>query len=1077
MKKYTIKHTDGTTKQVFENELSQYGLELPKAKSGKKLPKAVNGLKPPFTQNAPQLNFNTNFSPTAQDYDNFDERDYNNPQGTYQPSSYAPTDNQQNFNPYSISDPYNIGESVNGNGQQRTPYLGYEMPKLDYKQEINTPQSLQDYSQNDTARPELTKQKSYNWTGAIPNFTGIGGNEFRDFYEASKITRGMQSTDKDAPNYDPNRQRHLDAETTGMVGAGSKDAIRGTETVANIFSTGINNINVKKSENSQKEFALRNTAPINTSLGDSRYGTTPAYSKHGGKIKIAKNGTRQNIQIDEMPVQTQDLIDHNNPNVNVEGGEIIANTSDPNTDSLPTVTEVNGGSHASQDNGTSPELNLNLNEGSVILSKALGNTVGNFMDKMPMIANVLQEKYKDPNKKISWAQVAKPFETKQDEIILAKLKKEGAKNIKVSKEYKDSSTNTNFHNIDKTTAKLNAATKEKELKLLEANAQKVENTIRTKAEIVSNIIYPSLKKAKDDGEYGKNIQNESLSQAKYGKKINVPKAEFSLRLPKDKTWSRKKRNDIDYTQGVVTTTPNNVTTTDVAQNEIIPTTTPVTTNQVINNTPVIGANMYNDKGEYWNTGYNNLPLESLRSLYPNMFGKEGIINPNEEEGLKLIKQGRLIPSGNFTGTPTLSNQRLNSKGTFGQSFSWDNLKNQPNRGYYQQYTNDYYANKKFNKDWDNLDPQEKSQIVNPSPVVYDEKTKKYSLDPGYVGYHQKRFSEFAKEEDPNYSYYDVNGNITKTPFGIDEKTGEITSNEPTFVRKSKGAIGQKSFEYSPNEPVVYVNEEVEKAPDPKKPYEINVPKAPGITESVRKRMYHEGLHPDQYLGDMMDLLDPKQAVPYIEDHGAKDALAMSTKQRYTDIQPQLNRLRRGTLAQTRNRGTSPVDQARNAQAYANEYEQANQVYGQKYNADNQIEQNYNNIQNELRMKAGTNKAQALDTLAQRTATRDWKATAQFRNAVANIGNKRAQQRLEDRTSTLYQDMYPDFGYNPNTGTRYQGDWAPTIGGKFPYTGKTEKNWKEEERWTDGDGHEHIKRTKHGGKVSSKPLPKKMPKKR
>jgi hypothetical protein len=360
-------------------------------------------------------------------------------------------------------------------------------------------------------------------------------------------------------------------------------------------------------------------------------------------------------------------------------------------------------------------------------------------------------------------------------------------------------------------------------------------------------------------------------------------------------------------------------------------------------------------------------------------------------------------------------------------------------------------------------------------------TKKYSLDPEYVGYHQKRFSEFAQEEDPNYSYYDTKGNPAKTPFGIDEKTGEITSNEPTFVRKSYGAVGQRPFAYSKNEPVVYVNEGTGTLPEEVKPkynpntYNIDTK----AKRNQRQPVYHEGLNPMQISANIMDLLTPIQAVPYIEDRGAKDALAMSTKQRYTDIQPQLNRLRRGTLAQTRNRGTSPVDQARAAQAYSNEYEAANQVYGQKYNADNQIEQNYNNIQNELRIRAGANKAQALDTLAQRTATRDWKATAMFRNAVGEIGNKRMQQMTEDRASALYQDMYPDFGYDPRTGSTYQGNWGPSIGGGYPYNagkGTTNAGYTEES-WEGADGHKYTKRTpsrKHGGKVT---LPKKMPKKK
>ena len=146
----------------------------------------------------------------------------------------------------------------------------------------------------------------------------------------------------------------------------------------------------------------------------------------------------------------------------------------------------------------------------------------------------------------------------------------------------------------------------------------------------------------------------------------------------------------------------------------------------------------------------------------------------------------------------------------------------------------------------------------------------------------------------------------------------------------------------------------------------------------------------------------------------------------------MNRLTRGTFAQTRRSGTTPVDQARNAQAYANEYEAANQVYGQKYNADSQIDQNFMNQQNELRMRAGTNKAQALNTLADRTAKGHSAFTDRWINAISGIGTKEVAQQAENRASILYQDMFPNFGYGPNRGSSYRGGPAnlsikPSVG--------------------------------------------------
>lgn len=265
------------------------------------------------------------------------------------------------------------------------------------------------------------------------------------------------------------------------------------------------------------------------------------------------------------------------------------------------------------------------------------------------------------------------------------------------------------------------------------------------------------------------------------------------------------------------------------------------------------------------------------------------------------------------------------------------------------------------------------------------------------------------------------------PFGP-KKFGNWHASYNPWKNKS---FGTPSVSYDPNMPIIY-----EQLGEDKKPITVEqsalktkIPQATGIQDTPkRKRIYQEGLDPWQLAGPMMQFLTPRDPVPYIEDKGAKDALAANTKQRYTDIQPQLNRLRRGTLAQTRSAGTDPVSKAQQAQAYANEYENAAGIYGDKYNRDAAIEQRYNDSQNELRRAAGTNKANALNQLADRTATSRWKKTAMDINAVGSIADKFAKNRLENRTSALYQDMFPNVGYNGLTGYTTSNGQFIQIGG-------------------------------------------------
>lgn len=271
----------------------------------------------------------------------------------------------------------------------------------------------------------------------------------------------------------------------------------------------------------------------------------------------------------------------------------------------------------------------------------------------------------------------------------------------------------------------------------------------------------------------------------------------------------------------------------------------------------------------------------------------------------------------------------------------------------------------------------------------------------------------------NQGYRDFN--TEKLELESPEALQEFISKAGTPINTSRG-----TFYVDPSDKFTYVNPSVSKNYKPKveqssqevaeeqsaMPINTNPQQVP-----ENRRMYiPEGLHPMNIAGELYDLTQAKKAVPYIEDRGAANALATTSRQRFTDIQPQLNRLKRGTFAQRRFVGTDPISQAQQAQAYSNEYEAANQLYGQKYNADAQIQQNYQQMENALRDRAGTNKANALDQLAERTAHRDEGYYETKRNALSAIGQKYMQNRLENNNAALLTDMFPDMNWNRFRGT-------------------------------------------------------------
>jgi hypothetical protein len=871
------------------------------------------------------------------------------------------------------------------------------------------------------------------------------GIQFGNQFDLAKTDLAAAKASGD-PNDMKNAKVHKGAATAGLVGAAIGETMEMGKLFGNAYRKINQDIQARDFEREQQAYAMQNASAIKPFRSDDSQlggGTRAAYSKFGGKIKMKLGGKLGYVGDNGVKVRADGMMDTGGKkNVNAEGGEGYNDGMSSGVLHGPTH-EKDGIDIAAPDN-------------TVFNSKHIGLKVG---DMMAMAANlpggdyfnsVLAQKYKDPEKAISYNDAHKLFLTTKKEGVsldnkILKLKKD-------TEEATEASDNKNYTRVDQVTNSLNAPQLEMKTQALEE--EKARRLFITGPQ---GPIYTIAQKLKEDGAYGEDIKEEA--RAKYGKKIKI---KLPMAGKGDKVYGED-GNDLEET-GATRIGPQGL-----QQIEYKNVKTGATTWGLIQNgqpsvehaSQTIHTNP-NDQSVW----YSSLP-DPTSPFNPKYAGPYATAKdtPGGYGDPNALNQVRDITGAEFPNAQLQTGVDPRSVKAVQQV----QAKYSPNEvvdAYKQGYLRFNNAHKKLlqgTKEFKSLgrkgsEPEQQDYKIlldNPQLLLQGHQDDKWGKDA--IKYQNVKFK---KGEEKQYEAWMKDQRRVGNHF-IDKDYTQGAGEQPIYWSADTSEL---DFTPPPGEK--------------KPPYKPNEYKAKGVEQRDR-RIYHEGLDMSQIAGNVMDLLEPIQAVPYIEDHGAKDAFAATTKQRYTDIQPQLNRLRRGTLAQTRNRGTSPVDQARAAQAYANEYEVANQVYGQKYNADNQIEQNYTNMQNELMMKAGTNKASALNTLAERTATRDWKETAMRRNAIAEIGNKYIQQRAEDRASTLYQNMYPDLGYDPYTGTKYQGNWAPSIGGGYPYNaGKATTNaGYDEESWEDADGHKHTKRTpirKHGGKVT---LPKTMPKKR
>ncbi len=748
-----------------------------------------------------------------------------------------------------------------------------------------------------------------------------------------------------------------------VAGHAIAGAFNTASTVLGAWSKGVHDRRVAMDEQAMMRDMQRDRAEIKgpyrgdeSELGG---GTNAAFAKYGGELPISGYGGKLGYLEFGGPINNG-----SRPNVQTERGEVTNNTDQVFTEGGDKHSDPSGGNTRAYKPGT------------VIHSASIGMKVGDMVDAVSGLpggefaATKIMDKFKNPDKDISYADASKAFLTKDIDKNIMRLKKKTEK----EEMYVDSPNETK---VSQMTSKLNLGTLS--VKLKEAAMERDMNLMATGPDGPLHKVSEELKQS---GAYGAQVKN-SMTQAKFGKKIKLPKAQFSWEVEKEKT------------DGVTITPPVN------APIQSYPYSTEKGT------TIFSPQSVTNFKNLQWTKPDAPRASQSALGYRPGFNASPYRSNPNQ--GLTDLQGLGFDPTG------------------YGKS--WDNFAGED--------VQDYLMNldKKGSKD---RDPYELTK------GIYNE----------YLTTNQGKDFEGKSWEEL--------GDADREKFFKDDKYGVRTYLLGKFLKAPA---------------------EKDAAPGDMK---TSLPKANVLRgQAGRKSIYHEGLDPWQIGASMMDLFTPKQAVPYIENVGDKNALAATTRQRYTDIQPQLNRITRATMAQTRNQGGTPVEQARGAQAYSNAYEAANQVYGEKYNRDSAIQKQYEDQQANLMSRAGANKAQALDTLAQRTATRDWKDYALRRNAIGDIGSKLRQQRTEDRASALYQDMVRNYGYNPITeGTEFTGGSLPMIGYNQPGYGLSAKDRKVAEydatgklmgyKVYDYNDPSAVAPQKYGGKVKGK-LPKKLPK--
>lgn len=845
--------------------------------------------------------------------------------------------------------------------------------------------------------------------------------------------KGQYQQDQLNPNADPQQLHRERQAITGneMVSgvSGVQAGINGIETGLGLAGKIFSNSQARKQEMEQQFYNNnKNRQVIRPDRGSN---SAPALAQNGyvipyGNPSFGAGGRLPLFQMGGMPTEGSDF-QSGNPNVMTEKGETL---TDPNQGPMgpggqPTgavVHDTTGDAHSDPSGGNA----YNLGPNSVVHSKVLGLTVGDFLAAIKgqshasYIAAKVTEKYPNPDKEVSYAQLAKLFETK-------KLIAEVEKIAKKAEDMEKKDPGNDATSVTRKTRELNKKT------LARQDANKKEQ-MATNTDIAGadGPIHNISENLKMQGAYGDKVQKDTMATAQgnaptagagikmKGKKMLLPEAQLGRRVDYQAQYDNAKPGITGEQPYIQPPTPGGpesyynsappvlgtqqLLSTKPAEsfydpNSAVATGTPVsppTGGQMplLHSNPVTtpsgvtqDASHYSQTANpYFPAGGTGLNRDNLRSIFGQYSQKDKETNGYYNEVSSQLDKGErtlnpVVANWNVYGQPK------NADGTFGNISDQDvmTLENAPG----------FEFMKKIAKDNGTLhfDPKSQEQID-----AYEKTVNATDKENGAI----QHFTE----------------NNTQ-PFGY-KKFGNWHASYNPWVYKSEGAGQPQSND--PNKPVIYQNTPLNGPKDDTKAPVIP-PFQGGPNNPNGKRIYQEGLNPMNIAEPLAALFMKRDPAPYIEDQGAKNALAATTKQQFYNTAADKADIDRSFRALTQyNPQNNPSVVG---QAASNAYAAKNQVAEKASNLNAQIQKGYEDTANTLRERAGTNKAQALDKLAQRTATVKWKDSALTLNSIGDIGKAYMENKLENRKAAINQGIFKNAGWDPITGT-YIGNTSANL---------------------------------------------------
>lgn len=789
--------------------------------------------------------------------------------------------------------------------------------------------------------------------------------------------------------------------------SGFQSVLGGIETGLGVAGKLFSNNQARKQEMEQQFYNNnKNREVIGPDRGSN---STPAFAKDGYVIPY---GTLPFQTGGAVPTEGSDF-QSDNPNVMTERGETI---TDPTQGPIgpggqPTgavVHDTTGDAHSDPSGGNA----YNLGPDSVVHSKVLGIKVGDFLASLEghphasYIAGKITEKFSNPDKEVSYAQLAKVFETKKLADEVEKIAKKGEKMEKEDPGNQGTSVTRKTLDLNKKTLERQDALKKEQM---------ATNTEITGAQGPIHNVAENLKM---QGAYGSKIQKETEEAAAgnpptagsgiqmKGKKMLVPMAQSGMKM---KRMSEEEYNNMFPQQQAppaggpetpynpTQTTPGTTNTGTYYNPGATPQVTPPQTGQI---PPSPYTPQAATPGSTWNGPGFTYPAQKSpfasnaggpykTSEIPTGYGDPAELAKIRQNTGQYFPNSSVITPGYTLQSPgaTQEVQTKETPGAIVDAYQNGFLRLNNRHMDLMKNTDSYKAAHPGGKGEPTDTDYARFVSIHPELVVQGHKDNLWGKD-------AVKYNTFTPETQEAYDRWIKDQRQVGQGFSIDKDYTQNPEDQPEYWNVDLSKISKKNPEAGPT----------------------GLPQDATVTpgRGTGKAVYREGLNPINIAQPLAGLFMRRDPAPYIEDQGAKNALAATTKQQFHNNQAEKQDMERSYRAQTQyNPQNAPW---MTAQAAANKYQSQNVSNEKTANLNAEIQKHYEDTANVLREKAGTNKAQALDQLAKRTAQVRWKDSALTLNSIGDIGKAYMENRLENRKAALYQGMFKNAGYNPWDGT-------------------------------------------------------------